>query len=786
MKCFRTHTIWFLLLFFAPVLLLAQKTAVVTNKTGETIFYLRYQGDGSDQWSDDLMASDQVLENNKSFTIKIDGANNTACTFTFRATDLSGEKVWQVESHNICRNKTINITAQNQIEADAGDENGGDKKTITFDNDTDQSIFYLFVRPTGASEWGEDVLDPGQVISGKESEKVFIPLKGGCYYDLKGTDLEEKTLFIWENKDLCEDDTFSITAIDLNENPEETASGPKFTVENKTGETIFYVYARPKGDPDWGADLLDLEGETNTISDGESYTLRLPLLSTSNCLFDVQIKGLSDRGEIKTYQQIDLCENETVTFSKTGRTPKLQKRTTPLETEEVIPPPVISADGEQIVVTNNTGETIFYLYARKAGTDDWGNDLLENAGEALYTFQNEESGSLVIPGLGSGNCKFDLKGTRLNESEILSTKYNVDLCRNTKIIFTLNDGVTPATPDEPETPDEPTEDGDTITITNQVGETIFYLYARKSGAETWSRDLLADAGDDLYTFQDQETGDLKIPGLRSDNCRFDLKATRLDENQVLSTKNNVDLCRNNNITFTLDPGVTPAPEDDNSDPEPTPNEPVAVDGDPITITNASGETIFYLNVRPVGTQEWGEDLLENAGEDLYTFQDGETGTLRIPGLKAGNCRFDLRGTRLDDTRSEISRINNVDLCRNSTVRFTLTGSRPPENNDPAPQPPPPVPSDQFDYNAVSFENATNGDVLMTIRVRPKGSPKFSEVYNAKDADAAMGANGKVNLSKFKGECVFDVRATGIEATYEKSGVDVCRAKKFRMTKNDKK
>ena len=75
---------------------------------------------------------------------------------------------------------------------------------------------------------------------------------------------------------------------------------------------------------------------------------------------------------------------------------------------------------------------------------------------------------------------------------------------------------------------------------------------------------------------------------------------------------------------------------------------------------------------------------------------------------------------------------------------------------------------------------------MTVRVRPKGATKFTEVYNAKDADAAMGASGQVNLSKFKGECVFDIRAVGLEATYEKMGVDVCRSKKIRVTTSDKK
>ncbi|MBL7979166.1 MAG: hypothetical protein JNN12_12560 [Bacteroidetes Order II. Incertae sedis bacterium] len=784
MKFLKTHTIGFLLLACLAAPLWAAKPAVLVNKTSETIFYLRYQAQGANEWSEDLMASDQVLENEASLTVNISEATNAKCVFTFRATDLAGSTIWQVENQNICRNKTVTFTPETRIESDEGDEAGGDKKAITFQNETDKSIFYLYLRPKGESEWGQDSMGAGQVISGNETEKVFLSLKGGCYFDIKGTDLEEKTLFVWEKRDLCEDDTFVISDSDLNQDDGTMQNGPTFTLENKLGETIFYVYARAKGDPDWGADLLDLDGVTNTISDGSSHVLRLPLLSTTNCVFDLKVKGLSDRGEIKTYSNVDLCANETVTFNKTGKTPKLTTRKTPL-VEEVVRETPAATTGQEITVTNQVGETIFYLFARPSGSEDWGQDLLENAGETLYTFQHEESGALMIPGLGQGNCKFDFKGTRLNESEVLTVKNKVDLCRNNAITFTLADGVTPSAPDEPSELDE---EGDPITLTNQVGETIFYLYVRPAGSGTWSGDLLANAGDDLYTFQDQETGSLKIPGLRAGNCRFDLKATRLDESQVLSTKNNVDLCLNTNITLTLDPGVTPAPEDDGGDPAPEPEEePIQVDGDPINVSNATGETIFYLQVRPAGTQEWSEDLLENAGSDLYTFQDGESGSLRIPGLKRGNCEFDLRGTRLDDTRSEITRMNNVDLCRNANVRFTLTESRPTvENNNSNPVPPPPVPSGAFDYGRVTFENATNGDALMTVRVRPKGTAKFTEVYNAKDADAAMGANGQVNLSKFNGECVFDIRAVGLEATYEKMGVDICRSKKIRVTTSDKK
>ena len=76
--------------------------------------------------------------------------------------------------------------------------------------------------------------------------------------------------------------------------------------------------------------------------------------------------------------------------------------------------------------------------------------------------------------------------------------------------------------------------------------------------------------------------------------------------------------------------------------------------------------------------------------------------------------------------------------------------------------------------------------LISVKVRPDGNGKFSEVFTAKDPNEGMGNMGSVNLNKFKGQCVFDIRAVGMDATYEKAGVNICNTKKFRLMKSDAK
>jgi len=407
------------------------------------------------------------------------------------------------------------------------------------------------------------------------------------------------------------------------------------TIKNDTGYEIHEVSARQSGTVDWSETLM----KTEALADGEQIKITIPDAGSDNCNFDLFATSFDEIGLEWIIEDADVCKTRVFTFDESNFSDAAPAQET--------------VSGNSIQVTNSVGETIFYLYVRPSGSGQWSGDLLAGAGQDLYTFQDGETGDLAIPGLGDGTCRFDFKATALDESKVLSTVNNVDLCNSPSVTFRKGNAQNNNNAAQSVT--------GTITIANKLGETVFYLYTRKSGSSDWGNDLLKTAGEELYTFQDGESGQLRIPGLSRNNCKFDLKATALDQTKVLVDARNVDLCAMNNIELVPkdNSGNSDNQENDNQDSD---------SGNAINVSNQIGETIFYLFVRKSGSSDWGEDLLANAGEVLYTFQNGETGSLNIPGLSRSTCKFDFKATALEKTKV-LKTLTKVDLCRNPSVTF---------------------------------------------------------------------------------------------------------------------
>lgn len=81
-----------------------------------------------------------------------------------------------------------------------------------------------------------------------------------------------------------------------------------------------------------------------------------------------------------------------------------------------------------------------------------------------------------------------------------------------------------------------------LTVKNSAGETLFYLYARPSGSDTWSSDLLEG---NAYTMSDGETGSIRLPASRS--CTYDFRGTNLGGTKQF-TAMGFNVCRNGTLT----------------------------------------------------------------------------------------------------------------------------------------------------------------------------------------------------------------------------------------------
>ncbi len=78
-------------------------------------------------------------------------------------------------------------------------------------------------------------------------------------------------------------------------------------VRNASGETVFYLYARPSGTSEWGSDLLS--GDSYTMSDGKTGTVTLP--RSRSCMYD--FRGTNLRAEKQVVvPNVNVCRTPTV------------------------------------------------------------------------------------------------------------------------------------------------------------------------------------------------------------------------------------------------------------------------------------------------------------------------------------------------------------------------------------------------------------------------------------------------------------------------------------------
>ena len=143
--------------------------------------------------------------------------------------------------------------------------------SIEITNESGQAIWYVYLSPSKAGNWGEDWL--GDVIIGKGETHTIYGIQEGVY-DIKAT-----------NEDGDEIEVF--WSVNINENLTWSVSGlATLTVINDTDKTIDYLYIALSEGDSWGDDWL---GE-DVIPAGESYTVS----GISHDVYDVKAKDPDD------------------------------------------------------------------------------------------------------------------------------------------------------------------------------------------------------------------------------------------------------------------------------------------------------------------------------------------------------------------------------------------------------------------------------------------------------------------------------------------------------------
>ncbi|MBP0464870.1 hypothetical protein J5Y09_13190 [Roseomonas sp. PWR1] len=82
------------------------------------------------------------------------------------------------------------------------------------------------------------------------------------------------------------------------------AGNPSFTFVNETNDTIFYLYASPHRDPNWGPDHLG----SGVLGPGQSFHVALP---PGDCVYDLRIVFRDSRA-LERRDGVNLCRMRTV------------------------------------------------------------------------------------------------------------------------------------------------------------------------------------------------------------------------------------------------------------------------------------------------------------------------------------------------------------------------------------------------------------------------------------------------------------------------------------------
>ena len=185
-----------------------------------------------------------------------------------------------------------------------------------------------------------------------------------------------------------------------------------------------------------------------------------------------------------------------------------------------------------ITAVNRTGYPGFYLYISPTSSDTWGPDRL---GEGILS--NSQSITLQnIP--ASSNNRYD---ARLVDSDGDSyTKWNVLIMPNETVEFTFDDFDAQTSESAPVV-----YNGPPITIVNNTGYTVYYLYISPTSDETWGRDRLAAD----QTLGNGQSVTVNLPHPLNVTNRYDIMLEDSDGDAY--SKFNVTVTANSRIVFTF-------------------------------------------------------------------------------------------------------------------------------------------------------------------------------------------------------------------------------------------
>ena len=173
-----------------------------------------------------------------------------------------------------------------------------------------------------------------------------------------------------------------------------------------------------------------------------------------------------------------------------------------------------AAQGPSVTITNNTGYTFRYLYVSSNNSSNWEEDVL-----GRKVLESGNSFKVTLP----ENGVYDFKGVDTDDDDYY--KWNIMIRGNTSVSFTMSDydsdNASSSSSSSSSTTRSSSSSGNTsVTVVNDTGYTIYYLYISRDDTSDWEEDVL---GDDVLRSGENVRVTLPGPGV------WDFKAIDKDD-----------------------------------------------------------------------------------------------------------------------------------------------------------------------------------------------------------------------------------------------------------------
>lgn len=187
-----------------------------------------------------------------------------------------------------------------------------------------------------------------------------------------------------------------------------------------------------------------------------------------------------------------------------------------------------------------------------------------------------------------------------------------------------------------------------VTIVNNTGYTVYYVYMSQVASDDWGDDLMGSE-----VLSDGESVDIRLAYPLNVTNKYDIKLE--DEDGDTYTRWDVLITPDSRIVFTI--GDMDIDYDYESTSYSSTDNPI------VYVLNNTGYTVYYVYMSQTASDDWGEDLM---GDEVLL--DGESVPIRLAYPLTVTNRYDIK---LEDEDGDTYTLWDVLVSPDSTIEFTI-------------------------------------------------------------------------------------------------------------------